>query len=185
MSFFLNWGKLLFWFIFNIIQDWNLWKLGDDLFQFYNLVVNPRDYTWQCWILQLFWEARYRDGLSRWHSGKGSTFQFRRCKFNPWDRKIFWRRKWQPTPVLLPGESHGQKSLAGYSPWGRKESDTTACIHEDTEMEFKKYSVSVHLGQSKLFRVYHLLLSPMYVGMGAGWKVSDVAKTLPWFTGTK
>ena len=39
--------------------------------------------------------------------------------------KILWRRKWQPTPVFLPGESHGQRSLAGYSPWGRKESDPT------------------------------------------------------------
>ena len=38
---------------------------------------------------------------------------------------FFWRRKWQPTPVFLPGKSHGQRSLAGYSPWGRKESDTT------------------------------------------------------------
>ena len=37
----------------------------------------------------------------------------------------FWGRKWQPTPVFLPGESHGQRSLAGYSPWGRKESDMT------------------------------------------------------------
>ena len=36
-----------------------------------------------------------------------------------------WRRKWQPTPVFLPGESHGQKNLVGYSPWGQKESDTT------------------------------------------------------------
>ena len=36
-----------------------------------------------------------------------------------------WRREWQPTPVFLPGESHGQKSLVGYSPWGHKESDTT------------------------------------------------------------
>ena len=39
--------------------------------------------------------------------------------------KITWRRKWQSTPVLLPGKSHGQRSLAGYSPWGHKESDTT------------------------------------------------------------
>ena len=39
--------------------------------------------------------------------------------------KIPCRRKWQPAPVLLPRESHGQKSLAGYSPWGHKESDTT------------------------------------------------------------
>ena len=38
---------------------------------------------------------------------------------------MHWRRKWQPTPVFLPGESHGQRSLAGYSPWGGKESDTT------------------------------------------------------------
>ena len=44
---------------------------------------------------------------------------------NPWVRKIPWRRKWQFTPVLLPGKSHGQRSLVGYSPWGRKELDTT------------------------------------------------------------
>ena len=41
-----------------------------------------------------------------------------------WVRSV-WRRKWQPTPVLLPGESLGQRSLAGYSPWDHKESDTT------------------------------------------------------------
>ena len=40
-------------------------------------------------------------------------------------RVLSWRRKWHPTPVLLPGESHGQRSLVGYSPWGRKESETT------------------------------------------------------------
>ena len=44
---------------------------------------------------------------------------------HPWVRKIPWRRKWEPTPVFLPGESHGQKSLVGYSPWGHKELDTT------------------------------------------------------------
>ena len=43
--------------------------------------------------------------------------------------KIPWRRKWQPTPVLLPGESHGRKSLVGYSPWGRQESDMTERLH--------------------------------------------------------
>ena len=40
-------------------------------------------------------------------------------QFDPWVEKI-WRRKWQPAPVFLPGECHGQRSLAGYSPWGRK-----------------------------------------------------------------
>ena len=49
--------------------------------------------------------------------------------FNPWVRKIPWKRKWQPTPVLLPGKSHGQRSLVDYSPWDRKESDTTERLH--------------------------------------------------------
>ena len=44
--------------------------------------------------------------------------------FDPWVRKILWRRSWQPTPVFLLGESGGQRSLVGYSPQGRKESDT-------------------------------------------------------------
>ena len=44
---------------------------------------------------------------------------------DPWVREILWRRPWRPTPVFLPGESHGQKSLVGYRPLGRKESDTT------------------------------------------------------------
>ena len=45
--------------------------------------------------------------------------------FNPWVREIPWTQKQQPTPVVLPGKSHGQRSLAGYSPWGHKESDMT------------------------------------------------------------
>ena len=48
-----------------------------------------------------------------------------RPRFDPWVGKIPWRRKWQPTPVLLPGKSHGWRSMVGYSPWGLKESDTT------------------------------------------------------------
>ena len=49
--------------------------------------------------------------------------------FDPWVRKIPWRRKWQPTPVFLPGKSHGQRNLKGYSPWSRKESDTIEHAH--------------------------------------------------------
>ena len=61
-------------------------------------------------------------------SGKEPTCQCRRCKrhgLNPWVRKILWGRKWQPSPVFLPGKSQGQRSLVGYSPWGRKELDRT------------------------------------------------------------
>ena len=48
-----------------------------------------------------------------------------RLRFDPWVRKIPWRRGWQPTPVFLPRESHGQRSLAGYSSWRSKESGMT------------------------------------------------------------
>ena len=48
---------------------------------------------------------------------------------HPWVGKIPWRRKWQPTPVFLPGESHGRKSLVGYCPQGRKELDTAERLH--------------------------------------------------------
>ena len=47
--------------------------------------------------------------------------------FDPWAGKIPWRRNWQHTPVFLPGKFHGQRSLAGHSPWGCEESDTTEC----------------------------------------------------------
>ena len=56
-------------------------------------------------------------------SGKGPTCQYRRHKkhgFNLWVGKVSWRRAWKPTPVLLLGESHEQRSLVGYSSWGHK-----------------------------------------------------------------
>ena len=53
-----------------------------------------------------------------------------------------WRRKWQPTPVLLPGKSHGRRNLVGYSPWGCKESDMTERLHFLSFFEIRKYSTS-------------------------------------------
>ena len=60
---------------------------------------------------------------------KESACQCRTPGFESWVRKIPWRRKWQPTPVLLPGKFHGLRSLEGYSPWGHKELDTTERLH--------------------------------------------------------
>ena len=57
-------------------------------------------------------------GLPWCLSAKESTCQCRRHSFDPWVGKIPWRRKWQPPPVFLPGESHGWSSLVGYSPQG-------------------------------------------------------------------
>ena len=62
-------------------------------------------------------------GLPWWFSGSRIQLQCRKLPtmrtpgFALWVRKIPWRRKWQPTPVFFPGDSHGQRSLAGYSPW--------------------------------------------------------------------
>ena len=55
----------------------------------------------------------------------GQCRRHKRHGFDPWVGKIPWRRAWQPTPVFLPGESPWQRSLAGHSPWGHKESDMT------------------------------------------------------------
>ena len=54
------------------------------------------------------------------------------CGFHPWLRKIPWRRAWPPTPAFLPGESHGQRSQAGYCPKGRKELDMTEGLSTHT-----------------------------------------------------
>ena len=65
-------------------------------------------------------------------SGKEPACQSRRCRrhgFDPWVRKTPRRRKWQPTPPVFPGGSHGQRSLVGYSPQGRKESDTSEATY--------------------------------------------------------
>ena len=84
-------------------------------------------WDWNSWKI-LICRTIMCQGLPRRLSGKEFTCHYKRCKrlsFGPWVRKIPWRRKWQPTPVFLPGKSHGQRSLVGYSPWGHKESDTT------------------------------------------------------------
>ena len=56
---------------------------------------------------------------------KKNCLHCRRLQFNPWVKKIPWRREWKPSPVFLPGEPHGKRSLEGHGPWGRRESNTT------------------------------------------------------------
>ena len=62
-------------------------------------------------------------------AGEESACQCRKCGFHPWVSKIPWRRKWQPTPVFLPGKPHGQTGLAGYSPWGAEMGQDWAHTH--------------------------------------------------------
>ena len=74
-------------------------------------------------------------------SGKEPTCQCRRYKFDPWVRKIPWRRERQP--VFLLGESHGQRNLAGYSSWSYKESDRTEWLNDNK----RKTHLVIHLSQ--------------------------------------
>ena len=97
---------------------------------------NSIDITQQGLIGARFW------GLNTWCTALLGVFQMAlvvknpsanaenitRCGFDPWVRKIPWRRKWQPTPVFLPGEFHGQRRLAGYILRGCKESDMTGLL---------------------------------------------------------
>ena len=83
---------------------------------------------WQ-WLLALQKILRVLLRFPWWLRESSVCLWCRRPGFDPWVGKIPWRRKWQPTPVLLPGKSHGQRSLVGYSPWGHEESDTTEWLH--------------------------------------------------------
>ena len=82
-------------------------------------------------------------GLPRWCQCR----RHERLRFDPWVRKLSWRRKWQPTPVFLPGEFHEQRSLAGYSPWGCKELDMTewlsthACKNDPSRHTYTQISI--------------------------------------------
>ena len=72
-------------------------------------------------LLKLSYACRYLGRVLSWQlSGNEPSCQSRRHRFDSWVRKIPWRRKWQLTPVFLPGKSHGQRRLESYSPWGHK-----------------------------------------------------------------
>ena len=110
-----------------------------DFFNLLNIVNSAAVNNMQVLFEQLFsilldiylgMESLDPTGFSGDSDNKESTCQRRRHKrqrhgFDPWIGKIPWRQAWQPTPVFLPGESHGQRHLVGYGPWSRKESDTT------------------------------------------------------------
>ena len=103
---------------------------------------------WAC--MNIFKIGKPQRGLPWWLSDKGSACQCRRCKrrrLDPWVGKVPCRRIWQQAPALLPGESHGHRSPAGYSLWGCKGSDTTERLKNDeTEnSELKPWPTQVAL----------------------------------------
>ena len=108
-----------------------------------------------CWVLKLLTLlcicVLSNLGLLRWLNGKESSCQCTKlgCGFNPWAEKISRRRKWQPTPVSLPGKSHGQRGLVGYSPWGRKR------VGHDLATKQQLSSLTVgHFQNQNLHKIY-------------------------------
>ena len=104
---------------------------------------NPRDGgAWWAAIYGVaqsrMWLKRLSSSSSRWHSDEESICQCRRCSFNLWVKKTPLRKKWQPTQVFLPGKSHGQRSLEGYSARGHIESDMTEQLSTHTHAHVLK-----------------------------------------------
>ena len=92
---------------------------------------------------------------------KESTCQCRRPRFDSWLGKTPWRREWIPTPVFLPGEFHGQRSLAGYSPWGLKELDTQRFRHDLATTTLKVAAAATAAAAAKSIQSCPTLCDPI------------------------
>ena len=90
-----------------------------------------------------------------------SAGDIKRLGFDPWVGKISWRRKWQLTPVFLPGESHGQRSLAGYSSWGRRELDMTE-VTERANIYIQIQFISIAI-QNYIIEINYNLFSSFFL----------------------
>ena len=131
---------------------------------------------------RIFHRQRYNHGVAesdttewlnihpRCFRGKESACQCRRYwpGFDPWVGMIRWRRKWQPTPVLLPGESHGRRSLVGYSPKSHKESDTLSDCTYTEQLKIKQTWENVSSNSWKTW-VIRLFTIGCHLKMILGW----------------
>ena len=110
---------------------------------------------------------RYNMRLPWWLRWKRTCQQGRRPRFNPWIGKILWRWEWPPTPVFL-GESHGQRSLVGYSPCGHRESDMTEQLTLLTISLIYIY-IYIYIYIRTLIKeksrtiCFHILFNPMHI----------------------
>ena len=117
-----KWCEL--WNIFSALSVLDLTKI----FTLYNEIISKRSFRIRNSISSWTYRSQSEQEQGVWKllwgfpggaNGKEPACQcskHKRCRFSPWVGKIPWRRAWQPTPVFLPGKSHGQRSLEGYSP---------------------------------------------------------------------
>ena len=126
------------------------------LSNYWHVMLNPIRFSYP--LLAIPEDSLIRLSHSWWLRRQSVSLQCSRPRFNPWVGKIPWRRKWQPTPVLLPRKFHGWRSLVGYSPWGHKELDMTEWLH------FLSGSSKASLGMGDIFLT--LSLSQRILGKG-------------------
>ena len=121
------------------------------IFCFESFLFSPR----HLWAYAFVFQVLSLLGLPCRLSRKASFCQCRRLGFDPCVGKISWRRKWQPTPVFLPGKSQGQRSLAGYSPRGRNKSDVTQGLNNSNN-KFFSIKLCLHLKEQTKLDWYNL-----------------------------
>ena len=109
--------RILGSFYWRLVLETQIWVV--------DVLVTPR-------IIGMLLLLRRASQPTQWQRICLPVHEIQGLRFNPWIRKTPWRRKWQPTPVFLPGRFHGQRSLAGYSPWGHKELDTAELLSTHT-----------------------------------------------------
>ena len=119
--------------------------------------------------LGIFWFTVRQMGFPGGASDKEPACQCRRCKrcrFDPWIRKISWRRAWQPPLVFLPGEPHGPRGLVGYIPWDHRESDATRWPTHTHTHTHEFTTVSNHLCPWDLqARILELVCQSLFQGI--------------------
>ena len=106
-----------FWVHFKLILTLTLITSAKVLF--------PNKVTFEFWMTWIFGRHYSPIVLPCWLRSWRISLKCRKPRFNPWVRKIPWRRQWLPTPLFFPGEFHEERNLSGYTLWGGKESDMT------------------------------------------------------------
>ena len=121
-SYFTSWCWFIFWNIFSTHTHTTSHPPAPSAHLPPNSLLGLLSCLWriQICLCRCLFMCGYVYGLLRWHNGKEPACKCRRHGFDLWVGKIPWRRKWQPIPVFLPGESQEQVSLVGYSPWDHR-----------------------------------------------------------------
>ena len=144
-------------------------------------------------LIYFIYSSVYIYRLPWWLSSWESACQCRRLRFDPWVRKIPWRRKWLPAPVFLPGKFHGQRNLEVCSPWGHRQSDTTERLSTHTHTQAVYIALPVFTGYVifiiKLFFFWTInsgAMSGQHWEANAGYDFDQRPLTLPdWISTTR